>query len=132
MSLFPYLQGPVLRGWFLTLDKGFGPTQTVRDAAKKVFFDQCVFAPVLIAILLTMFGLSQGMDKTQARQNVKAEYFNLLTGFYKLWPVAQLINFYFVPLKFRVNYTNLVSLVWNSYVGYVANRQKSNHRGDEK
>lgn len=50
------------------------------------------------------------------------EYFTLMVGFYKLWPAAQLFNFYFVPLKFRVNYTNVVSLAWNSYVGYIANR----------
>lgn len=50
------------------------------------------------------------------------EYFPLLISGYLLWPAAQLFNFYFVPLKFRVNYTNMISLIWNSYVGYVANR----------
>ena len=131
-----------MRGWFLTLDKGFGPTLTIRDAVKKVFFDQIVFAPILTAILLSVFGFSQGMDKHQAREKLRKvhltilgkgghfqepsllsqEYVNLLLGFYKLWPCAQLINFYFVPLNLRVSYTNMVSIVWNSYVGYVANR----------
>ena len=71
-QLFLFEQGPVLRGWFLTLDKGFGPTHTVRDAMKKVFFDQFVFAPILTAILLSVFGFSQGMDRLQTREKLKA------------------------------------------------------------
>lgn len=60
------------------------------------------------------------------------EYLTLLLGGYLLWPAAQLVNFYYVPLKFRVNYANLISLIWNSFVGYVANRpvhKQSGHAG---
>lgn len=63
-------QGPALRGWFLNLDKGFGPTKTMKDAVKKVFIDQFVFAPVLVAILVPLFGFSQGMDRVQVREKV--------------------------------------------------------------
>ena len=46
----------------------------------------------------------------------------MLLGFYKLWPAAQLVNFYVIPLKFRVNFSNIVSLFWNTYVSWLANR----------
>lgn len=46
----------------------------------------------------------------------------MLLGFYKLWPAAQLVNFYIIPLKFRVNFSNIVSLFWNTYVSWLANR----------
>jgi hypothetical protein len=64
-------QGPVLRGWFLNLDKGFGPTKHIRDALKKVLVDQCVFAPVFTAILVPVFGFTQGMDRLQVKEKVK-------------------------------------------------------------
>ena len=46
----------------------------------------------------------------------------MLLGFYKLWPAAQVVNFYVIPLKFRVNFSNIVSLFWNTYVSWLANR----------
>lgn len=71
-SKFFMVQGPILRGWFITLDKGFGPTKTIQDAAKKLFFDQIVFAPLLLAVLLPMLGFSQGMDKIKVKKKLRA------------------------------------------------------------
>lgn len=42
----------------------------MKDAVKKVFIDQFVFAPVLVAILVPLFGFSQGMDRVQVREKV--------------------------------------------------------------
>ena len=70
-----HFQGPLLRGWFLILDRGFGPTRTIKDAAKKLFFDQFAFAPILTAILLPVFGFSQGMDRFQVNKKLKAVSF---------------------------------------------------------
>ena len=56
----------------MSLDRVFGPTRTIRDAAKKVFVDQFVFAPVLSAVLLTLFSFSRGMNSSQVKEKVKA------------------------------------------------------------
>ncbi len=32
-------QGPILRGWFLSLDRMIGPTKLLSDAVKKVLAD---------------------------------------------------------------------------------------------
>lgn len=37
------------------------------------------------------------------------------TGLY-IWPVAQCINFYYVPLHWRVLYFNSVSFIWNCWL----------------
>lgn len=117
-----FFTGPVLGTWYVSLDRLVGPTKTTRDALKKVFLDQVVFAPALFAVLLPLFGFSQGMNAEQVKDKVSKEYFNMLLGFYKLWPAAQVINFYVIPLKFRVNFSNIVSLFWNTYVSWLANR----------
>ncbi|GAB5037867.1 pxmp2 4 family protein 2 [Nannochloropsis oceanica] len=41
---------------------------------------------------------------------------------YKLWPLANLINFSVVPLKFRVLFANVVSVFWNMYLSAASNR----------
>jgi len=37
------------------------------------------------------------------------------TGLY-IWPIAQCINFYYVPLHWRVLYFNSVSFIWNCWL----------------
>lgn len=59
----------------MTLEKGFGPTRTFKDAAKKLLVDQLAFAPIVTAILLPVFGFSQGMDRLQVFEKVKAVSF---------------------------------------------------------
>ena len=39
---------------------------------KKLLFDQVVFAPLLMAILLSVFGFSQKMDKEKVKKKLKA------------------------------------------------------------
>ena len=64
-------QGPVLRTWYLTLDRLLGPSTTSAIALKKVFLDQVAFAPLLMGSLLSLFGLSQGMSLKQTKEKVR-------------------------------------------------------------
>ena len=68
------LKGPVLRTWYISLDRLVGPTRVTRDALKKVFLDQVVFAPALFAVLLPLFGFSQGMNTEQVKDKVSKVY----------------------------------------------------------
>ena len=60
----------MLRTWYISLDRLVGPSLTTRDALKKVFLDQVIFAPALFAVLLPLFGFSQGMNKQQVKDKV--------------------------------------------------------------
>ena len=60
----------MLRTWYLSLDRLVGPTRVTRDALKKVFLDQVVFAPATFAVLLPLFGFSQGMSTKQVKEKV--------------------------------------------------------------
>ena len=37
-----------------------------------------------------------------------------------LWTPAQFINFYAVPVKYQVLFTNFVELLWNAYLSFAA------------
>lgn len=41
---------------------------------------------------------------------------------YKIWPLAQVINFTFVPIQHRVGFVQLVAIFWNAYLSWMANK----------
>ncbi|XP_055491475.1 protein Mpv17 isoform X4 [Leucoraja erinacea] len=49
-------------------------------------------------------------------------YTNALMSNYTIWPAAQLLNFYFIPLKHRLAVVQIVALVWNTYLSWMANK----------
>lgn len=42
-----------------------------------------------------------------------------------VWPLLQLVNFSFVPLRFQVLYVNVCNLAWNTFISVVQNNQSS-------
>lgn len=42
-----------------------------------------------------------------------------------VWPLLQLVNFSFVPLRFQVLYVNVCNLAWNTFISVVQNNQAS-------
>ena len=41
---------------------------------------------------------------------------------WKMWPLANGINFAFVPLQYRLLFTNVVAIIWNVFMSMVVNK----------
>ena len=52
---------------------------------------------------------------------VRANIWATLLVCWKLWPVANLLNFAFVPANLRVLFMNFVGLGWNIYLSAAVN-----------
>lgn len=65
-------------------------------------------------------GLGMGAGK-QAGAMVKNKLWGTLLTCWKVWPVANLINFAFVPPPLRVLFMNIVGLGWNIYLAGAVN-----------
>ncbi|XP_077529755.1 mitochondrial inner membrane protein Mpv17-like isoform X2 [Haemaphysalis longicornis] len=114
--------GPVLRVWYIALERIVGSTGGGAMVVKKVLLDQGVFTPVFIPSFLTTLGALQGRSWEGIKDMVRMDYLPILKANYMLWPAAQLINFRFVPLAYRVPFASCVALVWNTYLAWKANR----------
>lgn len=44
--------------------------------------------------------------------------FSVLVHFIQVWPVAQAVNFTFVPMDHRLLFANVVALCWNTYLAW--------------
>ncbi|CAL7943482.1 unnamed protein product [Xylocopa violacea] len=115
-----FIAGPVTRTWYGILDKYIGSKGGV-VVLKKVTCDQLLFAPAFLGALLSTIGVLQGNDLEHIKIKLYNEYPDILKSNYKLWPMVQLFNFYFIPLQYQVLLVQSVALLWNTYISYRTN-----------
>ncbi|XP_076162012.1 mitochondrial inner membrane protein MPV17 [Ptiloglossa arizonensis] len=116
-SIGLFIAGPVTRTWYGILDKHIGSTGgTV--VLKKVCCDQLLFAPAFLLVLLTVIGIYRENNLENLKMKLKSEYLDILQNNYKIWPMVQLCNFYFIPLQYQVLIVQSVALLWNTYISY--------------
>ncbi|KAF8565111.1 hypothetical protein P879_08404 [Paragonimus westermani] len=110
--------GPALSKWIRVISSSFSGTATVK-VVKMLLADQLLFTPPILLGVVSSLGLLRGYSIPQLKQHLSDHYWTILFMNYKIWPLAQSINFFFMPLQFRVLYINFVALFWNVYVAYV-------------
>ncbi|XP_066601098.1 protein Mpv17 [Prorops nasuta] len=114
------LTGPATIIWYRILNKYVG-SKGGTVALKKVTFDQIVFAPIFLIVLLSTIHTLQGKNLGEFKTKLKEEYYEILQNNYKIWPFVQLANFYFVPLHYQALVVQMVALLWNVYITYRTN-----------
>lgn len=66
-------------------------------------------------------GLLKGSSKTEIKELIEEEYVPTFIIDTAIWPVAQAINFRFVPARFQALYVNVISLGWAGFLSLVTN-----------
>jgi hypothetical protein len=106
--------GPVQKHWIYFLEKTFEPRGW--GIIKKVLTDQAFFAPALNLCVISGLEKMQGKDWTSVWTKLKNTYPDVMRNSYKLWPAVSFINFYVIPLQYRVLFVTVVALFWNIYL----------------
>lgn len=124
------IAGPATRSWYGMLDRCVGSTGRM-VALKKVTYDQVFFAPLFLMVLISTIGMFQGHELKDLQRKLQEEYPEILLNNYKIWPVVQLLNFYFVPLQYQVLIVQSVAVGWNTYISYRTSLTKVKKEVDE-
>lgn len=86
-------------------------------ALRKVVLDQLTYGPVCNILFMSFATLAlEGKSLGALRQKIATDYPSVQVNGWKLWPLAALINYRFVPLKFRVLFINMVALFWSTFL----------------
>ena len=88
-------QGPLIRAWFLTLEKLLGSAVTLRITFAKVVLDQLLFAPSQQTTILVTIGALQGFTLQQIKDKVRNELYTITTTGWKVLVLAFKIFIYF-------------------------------------
>jgi len=116
------LVAPTIRVWYLTMEKIVGPSASILNTVKKLALDQLLFAPFFQIPILSAVGLLQGHSLSQIKERIENMWMDIVLIGWKIWPMAQLLNFYFVPFLLRPLFVSVVSLLWNTIFAWKANK----------
>ncbi|KAK0172835.1 hypothetical protein PV328_006104 [Microctonus aethiopoides] len=110
--------GIVCHYWYRFLDAQL-PGKTIGTVLKKVIFDQLICSPLYIGIFFLTLGVLENKNWAEVKVEIKDKAHKLYIAEWIVWPPAQIINFYFLPTRFRVLYDNTISLGYDFYTSHV-------------
>ncbi|CAH3181360.1 unnamed protein product [Porites lobata] len=109
MGVVGLVIGPVLRSWYLTLER-IVPGTAKTAGFKKMLLDQSLFAPVMICFFFSVSETLAGKRPHEIKEMLQERYVQTLITNYKIWPLAQTLNFTFVPIQHRVGFVQIVAI----------------------
>ncbi|KAK7398945.1 hypothetical protein VNO78_10119 [Psophocarpus tetragonolobus] len=116
--------GPVGHLWYEGLDKFIRlklqlMPKSVRFVATKVAMDGIIFGPLHLFVFFTYMGLCAGKKLPQVKEDLKRNYVPALILEGGVWPVVQVFNFWYVPVKYQLLYVNLFCLLDSAFLSWL-------------
>lgn len=118
VSITGLVLGPPCHFWYKFLDN-YLPGRALNVIIKKLVLDQIFCAPVMIFLFLTTLGFLEKSSLQEMLVEFQECGRPLLLADWLVWPPAQVINFYFLPNRYRVLYDNTLSLGFDIYYSFV-------------
>jgi len=115
------LSGPMLHVWYKVLDRMVPGTGKVA-VIKKIAADQLLYTPVSLAAFLGLLNALEGKSVADLKAKMKRDYTSILLVNWTVWPLAQYVNFAYIPNDQRVLYVTVLGIFWNSYLCYMGNK----------
>lgn len=78
--------------------------------------DQLLFGPFSLALFFTYNHLVEEGGFAGLAERFKTDFSNALKSSYKLWPFVQFVNFYLIPLSYRLIFVNIFAVGWSAYL----------------
>jgi len=93
-----------------------------RMAAAKIAMDQLLFSHMSLASFMVANSLLSGNTWRTVSDKIGRDFHRTIGASYLVWIPAQTLNFYFIPLAYRVLFINSIGFVWNIYLSYMTYR----------
>nr|XP_043610683.1 protein Mpv17-like [Erigeron canadensis] len=120
--------GPVGHFWYEGLDRflklrlQYQP-KSMRFVATKVALDGIIFGPVDLFVFFTYMGFASGKSVTQVKEDVKRDFLPALIVEGGIWPIVQVANFRFIPVRYQLLYVNSFCLLDSCFLSWLEQQQ---------
>ncbi|KAI3738107.1 hypothetical protein L2E82_28126 [Cichorium intybus] len=120
--------GPVGHFWYEGLDrflrlKLLYQPKSIRFVATKVALDGIIFGPVDLFVFFTYMGFASGKNVKQVKEDVKRDFLPALILEGGIWPIVQVANFRFVPVRYQLLYVNFFCLLDSCFLSWLEQQQ---------
>ncbi len=110
--------GIIFHNWYQWLDAAF-PGSTVKTILSKTALDLLIMSPIAWTVYFAcLTTLERGGCKLFFNRAFKKGG-KLYLAEWVVWPPAQVLNFYYLPTRFRVLCDMCIQLVFDSYASYL-------------
>ncbi|KAJ6355550.1 hypothetical protein OIU77_006024 [Salix suchowensis] len=115
--------GPVGHFWYEGLDRFIRlrfrlQPKSPRFVATKVAADGIIFGPFDLFVFFTYMGFSTGKNVAQVKEDVKRDFLPALILEGSVWPIFQVVNFRYVPVRYQLLYVNVLCLIDSAFLSW--------------
>ncbi|KOC67938.1 Mpv17-like protein 2 [Habropoda laboriosa] len=118
MTVVGLLQGPFHHWFYMILDRAF-PGRNVMSVIKKTCLDQTIASPTCLGIFFVGLGVLEHKNFNAIYEEVKMKLYDTWKVDCCFWPPTQCVNFFFIPLRYRVLYTNFMTMIYDIFLSYI-------------
>lgn len=116
--------GPVGHYWYEYLDRLIRlrlqlQPKTLKFVAAKVASDGLLFGPLDLLIFFSYMGFASGKTAEQVKEDVKRDFLPSLVIGGGIWPVVQIANFRYVPVRYQLLYVNFFCLLDSCFLSWI-------------
>lgn len=110
--------GIVSHYWYVLLDRWI-VGRALRTVLVKVLYDQVLFSPINLFVYFGTVAVLEHSSPAILWEELSCKGRHIYCVEWAVWPPAQLLNFYLIPLRYRVFFDNMVSFGFDVYTPYV-------------
>lgn len=94
-----------------------------RFVASKVAIDGFLFGPLDLLVFFTYMGFAAGKSVPQIKEDVKRDFLPAFVLEGGIWPIVQVVNFRFVPVRYQLLYVNFFCLLDSSFLSWLEQQE---------
>lgn len=96
---------------------------SARFVGSKVALDGIIFGPLDLLVFFTYMGFCNGKSAPQVKEDVKRDFIPALALEGGIWPILQVANFRYVPVRYQLLYVNLFCLIDSCFLSWIEQQE---------
>jgi len=117
LMLMGLFHGAPRHYFYCALEK-YLPKKDMSTVAKKILLDELVLSVFIDSTFIYGVSYLEGYGHDKSLEETKEKFPVIYMWDWILWPPLQILNFYFLPLRFRVLFVSSLNLIWNTILSY--------------
>lgn len=95
------------------------PPKSAKFVAAKVAMDGIIFGPFDLFVFFSYMGFAAGKNVAQVKEDVKRDFLPALILEGGVWPLVQVANFRYVPVRYQLLYVNMFCLLDSAFLSWL-------------